>query len=63
MQLNDDMNQIVWKLKKNGEFAVKSFHNHLVGRHLEGVVKFPAKQIWKVKAPLRITSFAWEVGR
>lgn len=44
VQLSDSKDRVVWKLKKNVEFTIKSFYNYLVKRVRE-VVRFPAKQI------------------
>lgn len=49
----------VWKLKKDGIFTVKSFYHYLANNEGERV-RFPDSQIWKVRAPPRITFFAWE---
>lgn len=45
VHLNDNRDLIVWNLKKQGEFPVKSFYNHLVGRVEVGLDRFLANQI------------------
>lgn len=48
----------VWKFEKNDVFFVKSYYHHL--NRKENVLRcnFPAKQIWKTKAPPCIAFFA-----
>lgn len=61
VHLSDNKDIVLCKLKKDGMFTVKSFYVHLVKR--DDGVRFPAQQIWKVKAPPRIAFFAWEAGQ
>lgn len=61
--LNEQRNTPLWKLEKKGRFTVKPFCNFLVNRNGSGENDFPAKQIWKVKAPPCVAFFAWDAGR
>jgi len=46
----------VWSPSKKGQFEVKSFYEVLIRQ--DGPL-FPWKSIWRVKAPLRVSFFAW----
>lgn len=61
-QLNGNSNRSIWKLRKNGEFMVKSYYN-LSRRGGVGITLFLVKQIWNTKFPPRIVFFAWETAR
>ena len=45
-----------WKLIKNGDFTICSYHHKLHGSYS---VIFPWKGIWKVKAPRHVSFFVW----
>lgn len=62
VQLHDTMDKVVWKLKKDDKFTVKSFYEHWVKRDGDGG-RFPAMQIWKVKALPQIVFFACEASQ
>lgn len=63
IQLNDHRNQLVRKLRKQRDYSVKSFYRHLTRGKDVKLLIFLVKQIWKTKAPPRITFFAWEASR
>lgn len=52
----------VWFLTKNGIFSVKSYYKFLT-KHDDNGIGFQVRQIWKVKVPTRMASFAWKVSR
>lgn len=60
VQLNDYRDQMVWILKKQGEFTIKLFYKYLNRKKGMGTIHFPFNQIWKTKAPPRISCFAWK---
>ena len=49
-----------WKLKRNGDFDIRSFYNELRGPFS---VVFPWKGVWKVEAPQQVSLFVWTVAR
>ena len=44
-----------WKLTKKGDFTIRSFYHKLYGSS----IVFSWKDIWKVKAPRRVSFFLW----
>ena len=48
--------QLRWKLTKNGGFTIRSYYHKLHGSFS---VVFPWKDIWKAKAPRRVSFFVW----
>ena len=50
---------LIWKLTKKGDFTIRSFYHKL---HVSSSVVFPWKDIWKVKAPRRVSFFLWTVA-
>lgn len=42
VQLSDDKDKVVWKLNKNGLFAVRLYYAHLVKRDKDSI-NFPAQ--------------------
>lgn len=59
VQVNENRNQLEWKLKQNGEFMVESYYKYLMGRELAGIPNFQAHQIWKVKTHPRVAFFCF----
>ena len=51
-----DGDRLKWKLKKNGDFTIRSYYHKL---HGSSSVVFPWKGIWKVKASRRVSFFVW----
>ena len=51
-----DGDRLRWKLTKNGDFTIRSYHHKLQG---SSSVVFPWKGIWKIKAPRRVSFFVW----
>lgn len=49
-----------WTLGKDGIFAVKSYYRQLTLEMGVPVLDFPFKQVWKTKAPPRMTFFTWK---
>jgi hypothetical protein len=48
------VDRLVWSLSKRGHFEVKS-----LALASQEVVSFPWKNIWRVKASLRVSFFVW----
>lgn len=61
IQLNN--NKLIWSLNSNGSFTVKFFYKHLAGHNCSERMDFPAKMIWRTKAPPRVSFFAWEASK
>lgn len=59
----DNHKDQMWKLRKQGEFSIKSLSKHLTSGEGRGLIQFPAKQFWKTKAPPRVAFVAWEACR
>lgn len=55
--INTEPDQLLWKLKQNGEFSVRSFHKHIVREERISTSDFPYSQIWKSKVLPRIVFF------
>ena len=51
-----DGDRLRWKMTKNGDFTIHSYYHKL---HGSSSVVFPWKDIWKVKAPRRVSFFVW----
>lgn len=51
--------QVRWKLKKNGGFHIRFHYKAL---QISPSVTFPWKDIWRVKAPKRVSIFVWTVA-
>ena len=55
----EDEDRVVWTTSKNGVFSIKLSYSILEpgDSHL-----FPCNSIWRVKAPPKVTFFAWEAS-
>jgi hypothetical protein len=53
MDLSDQPDKFVWKLKKSGVFTVKSMYLDLMNEDAQ----FLHKYLWKLKLPLKIKIF------
>ena len=58
--LGEGNDRMIWKLKSNGEFTVRSFYEKLRGL---APMPFPWKAIWMTKAPQRVSFFVWTAAR
>uniref|UniRef100_A0A452XBH2 Reverse transcriptase zinc-binding domain-containing protein n=1 Tax=Aegilops tauschii subsp. strangulata TaxID=200361 RepID=A0A452XBH2_AEGTS len=59
VRLSQQLDQVHWKLAKNGVFSVKSMYLDLINS-----VPIPRSvNIWKVKVPLRIKVLMWFVHK
>uniref|UniRef100_A0A2N9IM47 Reverse transcriptase zinc-binding domain-containing protein n=1 Tax=Fagus sylvatica TaxID=28930 RepID=A0A2N9IM47_FAGSY len=56
----DRRDTMIWKLRKSGEFDVRSYYCALQASNR---IHFPWKIIWGVKAPRRISFFTWTAVR
>lgn len=60
--LENHIDKATWKFKKDDISIVKSFYEYLTTSR-DDSLNHPVYQIWQVKAPPKITSFAWETSR
>lgn len=63
IKLDDRRDQLTWKLRKQGDYFVKTLYKHLTRGDGSGTAQFPVKRIWQMKAPPRNAFFAWVASR
>lgn len=62
IRLNGNSDQLVWRLRKKGDFTVKSYHKYLIRGEGLGTIHFPINQIRKTRFLPRIAFFAWKAA-
>ena len=55
----EDEDKVVWTTSKSGDFSVKLFYSIM---EPGGFALFPCDSIWRVRVPLKVAFFAWEVS-
>jgi hypothetical protein len=56
VQLRDEADRVKWKIGSSGKFRVKDLYLQL---RVEG--NFRQKFLWKIKIPLKVRIFLWEI--
>ena len=59
VHLSQQLDQLHWKLTKNGEFLVKSMYLDIINTSPLS----HSKHVWKVKVPLKVKVFTWFVRK
>jgi len=54
--------RLVWNPSKKGLFEVSSFYVELCREDGPSLPSFPWKNIWRVKAPIRVAFFVWSAA-
>jgi len=57
--LSQEEDEFWWNLDQKGEFSVKSHYLGLIYQNVPNL----SKQLWKLKAPLKIKIFLWYLHR
>jgi len=59
VNLNNDKDNFIWQIKKNGVFSTQSMYREIMKRE-----KLSEKEVfWKEKLPLKIKIFLWYLKR